>query len=49
MEEDESKTEEIGWSILAEKSMNKIWNNKKDDEFWSKYLDNYKLYENHEA
>lgn len=30
--------EKIGWMILAEKTMNKIWGNKKDDEIWSKYL-----------
>jgi len=33
-----NKKEKIGWMILAEKSMNKLWNNKKDDEVWSKYL-----------
>jgi len=35
---DRSKKEKIGWMILAEKSMKKIWDNKKDDEVWSKYL-----------
>ena len=35
---DKNRTEKIGWMILAEKTMNKIWNNKKDDETWSKYL-----------
>ena len=35
---DKSKKEKIGWLILAEKSMKEIWNNKKDDEAWSKYL-----------
>ena len=35
---DRSKKEKIGWMILAEKSMNKMWDNKKDDEVWSKYL-----------
>ena len=35
---DRGRKEKIGWMILAEKSMNKIWNNKKDDEAWSKYL-----------
>jgi metal-responsive CopG/Arc/MetJ family transcriptional regulator len=34
---DRTKKEKIGWMILAEKSMNKIWDNK-DDEIWSKYL-----------
>ena len=33
-----SKKEKIGWMILAEKSMSKIWNNKKDDAVWSRYL-----------
>ena len=35
---DRSKKEKIGWMILAEKSMKKIWDNKNDDEVWSKYL-----------
>ena len=35
---DRGRKEKIGWMNLAEKSMNKIWNNKKDDEAWSKYL-----------
>ena len=35
---DRTKKEKIGWMILAEKSMSKIWDNKKDDETWSKYL-----------
>jgi len=30
--------EKTGFLILAEKSMKKIWDNKKDDEIWSKYL-----------
>jgi len=30
------KKEKIGWMVLAEKSMEKIWNNKKDDEIWNK-------------
>ena len=34
---DRTKKEKIGWMILAEKSMKKIWDNKKD-EVWSKYL-----------
>ncbi len=33
-----SKKEKIGWMVLGEKSMEKIWNNKRDDEIWSKYL-----------
>lgn len=35
---DRTKKEKIGWMILAEKSMLKIWDNEKDDEIWSKYL-----------
>jgi len=30
--------EKQGWMALAEKSMEKIWKNKRDDEVWSKYL-----------
>jgi metal-responsive CopG/Arc/MetJ family transcriptional regulator len=33
-----NKKEKIGWMILAEKSMSKLWDNKKDDEIWGKYL-----------
>lgn len=33
-----NRKEKIGWLILAQKSMNKFWDNKKDDEVWSKYL-----------
>jgi len=32
---DRSKKEKIGWMILAQKSMEKIWDNKKD-EIWNK-------------
>ncbi len=32
-----NRKEKIGWLILAEKSIEKIWNNKKDDEVWSRY------------
>jgi hypothetical protein len=35
---DKIKKEKICWIILAEKSLNKFWNNKKDDEIWNKYL-----------
>ena len=31
------KIEKAGWKKLAEKSLNKFWDNKKDDEIWSKY------------
>ena len=32
------KREKQRWLALAEKSLEKMWNNKKDDEVWSKYL-----------
>jgi metal-responsive CopG/Arc/MetJ family transcriptional regulator len=35
---DRTRKERIGWMLLAEKSLNKIWDNKKDDEIWSRYL-----------
>ncbi|MSS74127.1 ribbon-helix-helix protein, CopG family [Candidatus Pacearchaeota archaeon] len=35
---EKNRKEKIGWMILAEKSMSKIWDNKKDEEVWSKYL-----------
>ncbi len=35
---EKNRKEKIGWMILAEKSMHKLWNNKKDEEVWSKYL-----------
>jgi len=35
---DRHRKEKIGWMILAKKFMRKIWDNKKDDEVWSKYL-----------
>lgn len=35
---DKTRKEKIGWMILAEKSLNKIWDNKKDDAIWGKYL-----------
>ena len=35
---EKNRKEKIGWMILAEKSLSKIWNNKKDEETWSKYL-----------
>ncbi len=34
----EIEKEKAGWLALAEKSMQKIWDNKKDDEIWSQYL-----------
>ena len=33
-----TKKEKYDWLILAEKSMKKIWNNKKDKKIWNKYL-----------
>ncbi len=30
--------ESLGWLALAENSLKKIWDNKKDDETWGKYL-----------
>ena len=30
--------EKIGWLLLAEKNLSKIWDNKKDDKTWKKYL-----------
>lgn len=35
---DHHKKESIGWMVMAEQSMQRIWNNKKDDRIWSKYL-----------
>ncbi len=35
---DKNRKEKIGWMLMAEKSMAKIWKNKKDDEVWNKYL-----------
>ena len=35
---EKNRKEKIGWMILTEKSLNKIWDNKKDSEIWSKYL-----------
>jgi len=32
-----NKKEKQGWLILAEKSLKKIWKNKKDRETWNKY------------
>ncbi len=30
--------EKQGWQALAERSLEKIWKNKRDDEVWSRYL-----------
>ncbi|MEK6897348.1 MAG: ribbon-helix-helix domain-containing protein [Nanoarchaeota archaeon] len=32
-----NRKEKIGWMILAERSMKKLWGNK-EDEIWNKYL-----------
>lgn len=33
-----SQKEKRGWMALAEKSLAKVWANKKDEEVWRKYL-----------
>ena len=35
---DRNKKEKMGWLLIAEKSMNKLLDNKKDEEKLSKYL-----------
>jgi len=35
---DRNKKEKIGWMMIAEKSMKDIWDNKKDDSVWNRYL-----------
>jgi len=35
---DRIRKEKIGWMIIAEKSMAKIWTNDKDDKIWSRYV-----------
>ena len=35
---DRSRKEKIGLMVLAEKTSGKIWEYKKDDEVWSRYL-----------
>lgn len=35
---DKTKKEKMGWMVVAQKSLEKIWDNKKDDEVWNKYL-----------
>ena len=35
---EKNRKEKIGWLTLAENSMNKLWDNKKDDEVWGRYL-----------
>lgn len=33
-----TQKEKQGWLALAEKSLENIWDNKKDEKIWSKYL-----------
>ena len=35
---DRTKKEKIGWLVLAGKSIEKIWENKKDEKIWERYL-----------
>lgn len=35
---DRSRKEKIGWMIIAEQSMKKIWDNPEDDKVWKEYL-----------
>ncbi|MFH0869211.1 MAG: AbrB/MazE/SpoVT family DNA-binding domain-containing protein [archaeon] len=34
----EEEKEQLGWMLLAEKSLAKIWDNPKDEAVWGKYL-----------
>ena len=34
----EKRLDEMNWNLLAEKSFKEVWDNKKDEETWSKYL-----------
>lgn len=33
-----NRKEKIGWLAIAEKSMEKIWDNEKDETVWGRYL-----------
>ena len=35
---DTYKKEKIGWMMIAQESMKKIWDNPKDEEVWKQYL-----------
>jgi len=35
---EEKRKEEIGWMMLAQKSLEDIWDNPKDEDVWKKYL-----------
>ncbi len=36
--QEEKRKEDIGWMMLAQKSLEEIWDNPKDEEVWKKYL-----------
>ncbi len=36
--EGDGKKEEIGWLLLAEKSLKSVWDNAKDEKAWKRYL-----------
>ena len=36
--DDEERKETIGWMLLAEKSLRKLWDNPKDEKVWGEYL-----------
>ena len=36
--DDAGKSEESGWLALAEQSLSRIWDNKKDEKAWGRYL-----------
>ncbi|MHA1585332.1 MAG: ribbon-helix-helix domain-containing protein [Promethearchaeota archaeon] len=38
IEQDVIRKEEVGWMILAEQSLEEIWDNKEDDKIWQNYL-----------
>ena len=35
---DKNKKEKVGWLVVAQKSMEKIWDNKSDEKIWEEYL-----------
>ncbi len=37
LKELKERKEKAGWLAVAEKSLERVWNNKKDDETWNKY------------
>ncbi len=34
----EDRREDVGWMLVAEQSLKKIWDNPIDDKIWNKYL-----------